>query len=167
MMLTNNLLGITLLPFSKKDIDLYAKWYDKEHVGRWLGGDTEKEAWLEELHNKDSKYDWLIHYIVLYNGVKIGYCHYYDCFFVNDYHRFSNITKAEYSYGIGYLIGEEEYLGIGLGKAIVKQLEEMIITIGGKEIYADPIPENIASIKTLLANGFIKIKDGEYKKVLG
>ncbi len=43
---------------------------------------------------------------------------------------------------------------------------EKIIGIGGKEILADPISENIISIKTLLANGFIKIKEGEYGKVL-
>jgi len=154
-------------PLLAEHIDLFAKWYDKDYICQWLGGPSEKEAWLEELRNKDGKYEWLIHYVVLYKGKIIGYCHYYDCFFVNDYHRFSNISKAEYSYGIGYLIGEEEFLGIGLGKAIVKKLEEVIIAIGGKEIFADPIAGNIASIKTLLANGFIKIKDGEYKKVLG
>ncbi|GAB6091676.1 hypothetical protein [Spirochaeta dissipatitropha] len=43
-------------------------------------------------------------------------------------------------------------------------MEEKIIEIGGKEIFSDPSEENIASIKTLLSNGFIKIKDGDYRK---
>jgi len=46
----------------------------------------------------------------------------------------------------------------------VKKLEEKIAEIGGKEILADPAEENTISIRTLLRNGFIKVKDGDYRK---
>ena len=77
-----------------------------------------------------------------------------------------SVDKKESVFEIGYFIGEEEYLNKGIGKIIVKKLEEKIIEIGGTEILADPDEENIISIKTLLSNGFIKIKDGDYRKRL-
>jgi len=157
---------IMLNPFLNEDIELFSKWYDKEHIGKWLGGPEEKDAWLDELSNKDGRFDFMRHFIVSLNGIKIGYCHYYDCYFVNDYHEYTGIDKKDCYYGIGYLIGEEEYLNKGIGKIIVKKLEEKIIEICGKEILADPLSENTISIKTLLANGFAKVKDGEYRKVL-
>ena len=40
----------------------------------------------------------------------------------------------------------------------------MIVEIGGKVILADPAEENIISIRTLLRYGFVKIKDGDYRK---
>ncbi len=64
------------------------------------------------------------------------------------------------------MIGEEEYLNKGIGKIIIKKLEEKIIEIGGKEILADPNPKNIPSINVLLSNGFVKIKDGDYRKII-
>lgn len=54
----------------------------------------------------------------------------------------------------------------GLGKRIIQMLEEELIEIGGKEIAADPVEENIISIKVLLRNGFQKKSDGDYRKVI-
>ena len=65
------------------------------------------------------------------------------------------------------MIGEEEYLNHGIGKIIIRILEEKIMEAGGKEISADPSEENIISIKALLSNGFKKKRDGDYRKVLG
>ena len=67
---------------------------------------------------------------------------------------------------IGYLIGEEEYLGKGIGKIIVKKLIGEIAEIGGKEILADPDEANVLSIRTLLSNGFVKVKDCDYRYCL-
>ena len=39
------------------------------------------------------------------------------------------------------LIGEEEYLNRGIGKMIIRKLEEKIIELGGREIAADPSEE--------------------------
>ena len=64
------------------------------------------------------------------------------------------------------MIGEEEYLNKGIGNIIIEKLEEKIIEIGGKEIFADPVPENKASQKVLLSNGFIQIKEDVFAKKL-
>ena len=57
-------------------------------------------------------------------------------------------------------------MGKGFGGVIVKKLIEKIAEIGGKEILADPDEENIISIRTLLSNGFIKVKDCDYRYCL-
>lgn len=109
------------------------------------------------------------HFIVYYNDKAIGFCLYLDCYFEKEYipeHYGRTVDKKETVFEIGYLIGEEEYLGKGFGGVIVKKLIEKIAEIGGKEILADPDEENIISIRTLLSNGFIKVKDCDYRYCL-
>jgi len=159
---------ITLKPLQKEDINIFIKWLDKEYIYKWLcpDGDEQRQAWLNEVSNLDGKYNHLKHFIVNYGNKRIGYCLYVDMYFEPEYSQeiYGINVEPNIYYEIGYLIGEEEYLNKGIGKIIVKKLEEKIIKIGGKEIFADPDPDNIASIKTLLYNGFIKIKDGDYRK---
>ena len=78
-----------------------------------------------------------------------------------------NVPEKNHTYEIGYLIGEEEYLNRGIGKIIIRKLEEKIIGLGGHEISADPSEENTVSIKVLLSNGFKKKSDGDYRKAIG
>ena len=54
----------------------------------------------------------------------------------------------------------------GIGKIIVKKLIGEIAEIGGKEILADPDEANVLSIRTLLSNGFVKVKDCDYRYCL-
>ena len=49
---------------------------------------------------------------------------------------------------------------------IVKKLIGEIAEIGGKEILADPDEANVLSIRTLLSNGFVKVKDCDYRYCL-
>ena len=167
---------ITLKPLMDIDVPLFEKWLNKEYIYKWLcpNGEEQKEAWLDEINNRNSKYDFLKHFIVYYNDKKIGYCLYADCFFLKDLdedqHDFNvlygDIHKKNHTYEIGYLIGEEEYLNKGIGKIIIQMLEYKIVELGGYEIAADPSEENIISIKALLRNGFKKKKDGDYRKKL-
>jgi len=160
--------NIQLKPLAEEDVKIFNKWLDKEHIYKWFcpGGNKEKEAWLNEVNNVNGKYNHMKHFIVNYNDKKIGFCHYFDCYFEKEYSRevHEEIFVENYAYGIGYLIGEEEYLGKGIGNIIVKKLEEKIFEIGGKEIFADPDAENIASQRTLLSNGFMKVKNDDYRK---
>ena len=162
---------IALKPLLDKDISTFGKWLDKEYIYKWLcpTGEEYREAWLDEVTNRNGKYSFMKHFIVYCNDKAIGFCLYLDCFFEHEYipeHFRIAVDKKEAIYEIGYFIGEEEYLNRGIGKIIVKKLEEKIIEIGGKEILADPDEKNIISIKTLLSNGFIKIKDADYRKRL-
>ena len=81
-------------------------------------------------------------------------------------HYGKTVDEKETVFEIGYLIGEEEYLGKGIGKIIVKKLIGEIAEIGGKEILADPDEANVLSIRTLLSNGFVKVKDCDYRYCL-
>ena len=47
-----------------------------------------------------------------------------------------------------------------------KKLIGEIAEIGGKEILADPDEANVLSIRTLLSNGFVKVKDCDYRYCL-
>lgn len=159
---------IIIQPLNIEDISSFIKWIDKDYIYKWFcpEGDEQRQAWLDEVNNKNEKYNHLKHFIVNHNNYKIGYCLYMDMYLEPEYTQdnYGIIVDESSSFEIGFLIGEEEFLNKGIGKIIIKKLEEKIIEIGGKEIFADPSEDNIASIKTLLSNGFVKIKDGDYRK---
>ncbi|MDH6325386.1 MULTISPECIES: GNAT family N-acetyltransferase [unclassified Parabacteroides] len=167
---------IALKPLLEEDLPLFEEWLNKDYIYKWLcpDGEEQRKSWLEEVNNKDSKYDFLTHFIVYHNNHKIGYCLYADCFFLKDLEEqghdfedlYGDITEKNHTYEIGYLIGEEEYLNRGISKIVIRQLEQKIISLGGCEIAADPSEENIFSVKALLSNGFTKKKDGDYRKVI-
>ena len=167
---------IKIKPLQNEDIPLFTKWLNKEYIYKWLcpGGEKDREAWLDQVNDRNGKYDFIKHFIVYHNDQKIGYCLYVDCFYLKDLeeegHDFENlygdVTKKNHTYEIGYLIGEEEYLNKGFGKQIIQLLEERITGLGGREIAADPSEENIISIKALLSNGFKKKRDGDYRKTI-
>jgi len=161
---------IVLKPLMEEDVSLFSKWLDKDYIHKWFcsAGEVEKEDWLNEINNRNSKCNHMKHFIVNYDDKQIGFCLYIDCHFEREYSQemYGETFDENYAYEIGYCIGEEEYLNKGIGKIIVKKLEEKIIEIGGKEILADPGEENIISVKTLFSNGFIKIKNGDYRKKL-
>ena len=167
---------ITLKPLRDKDIVLFSKWLDKDYIYKWLcpDGEEQREAWLDQVTNQNGEYDFLKHFLVYYGDRKIGYCLYADCFFLKELEEkghdfedlYGDVTEENHTYEIGYLIGEEEYLNKGIGKIIVRLLEEKIVALGGREIAADPSEENIVSIKTLLSNRFSKKSDGDYRKTI-
>ena len=155
---------IGLRPLTDEDVNLFLGWLDKEYVYKWMcpKGEEHRQDWLNEINDRNGKYSFIKHFIVYFDDVKIGFCQYLDCFYAPEY--YGATLEKSFAYGIGYLIGEEKYLNKGIGKIIIKMLEEKIIEIGGKEIVADPSPENTASVKTLLSNGFVKVKDDDYRK---
>ena len=167
---------IVLKPLLDEDIPLFDRWLSKDYIYKWLcpDGEEQREAWLDEVNNRNDKYDFIRHFIVYYKDKKIGYCLFADCFFLKDLEEeghdfeslYGDIPEKNHTYEIGYLIGEEEYLNRGIGKMIIRKLEEKIIELGGREIAADPSEENAASIKVLLSNGFKKKSDGDYRKIV-
>lgn len=167
---------IEIKPLRDEDIPLFESWLDKEYIYKRFcpNGEEEREAWLEEVNNRNGEYNFLKHFIVSHDDRKIGFCMYADCFFLKDLEEeghdfeglYGDVPEKNHTYEIGYLIGEEEYLNKGISKIIIQKLEEEIIRLGGKEIAADPSEENIFSVKALLSNGFSKKSDGDYRKAL-
>ena len=168
---------IILKPLLEDDVPLFDKWLNKAYIYKWLcpDGEEQRSAWLEEVMNIDGAYDFISHFIVYHKELKIGYCLYADCFFLKDVEEeghdfedlYADVAEKNHTFEIGYLIGEEDYLGKGIGKIIIRKLEEKIKELGGREIAADPAEENLLSIKVLLSNGFRKKKDGDYRKTIG
>ncbi|MDR2899105.1 MAG: GNAT family N-acetyltransferase, partial [Clostridiales bacterium] len=64
------------------------------------------------------------------------------------------------AYSIDYFIGEEIYIGKGLGKAIIGLLTDKIFSLkDAQRIIVQPDEENNASCNSLLSNGYVL--DGE------
>ena len=162
---------MTLKPIQIEDINLFKKWLDKDRINKWFcpNKEDEKEDWLKLAISINGKHNHVRQFIVYYDSIKIGYCLYLDAYFEQQFFQDNydiTVDEEKSMYEIGYLIGEEDYLHKGLGKIIVKELVEKIREIGGKVVLADPDEDNIPSIKVLLDNGFTKIKDGNYRKIL-
>ncbi|KPU45853.1 aminoglycoside N(6')-acetyltransferase type 1 [Oxobacter pfennigii] len=137
--------------FEDDDILLMKTWLNKEHVMKWY---EDPDAWLSEIYGRFDKFSFINHFIALYDRNPIGFCQYYICADADE-HWYGNIPITG-SYSIDYLIGEENYLGKGFGKAIIALLVNKVFSLDkAQRIIVFPEPENIASCKSLLANGFI------------
>jgi RimJ/RimL family protein N-acetyltransferase len=141
---------MTLRAIENKDISLIEKWLAKDHVRPWF---TEPDEWLREVRERDSEFSFIRHFIALLDGKPFAFCQYYAC---------ADALEEDYAmyaqdglYSIDYMIGEEEWLGKGHGKAIVRALLEMIFAIPGALMaVAKPDAGNAASRGTLEACGF-------------
>ena len=53
--------GIVLKPLFEEDIPLFERWLDKDYIYKRLcpDGEEQRKAWLDEVANKDGKYDFL------------------------------------------------------------------------------------------------------------
>ena len=135
----------------KADTPIIEVWLNKEYIKKWYG---KPDEWLEEINNVKGEYNWINHYVVEYKNVLIGFCQYFDCSRTSKGFEWDNESIG--TFGIDYFIGEERYLNKGLASIIIQKLKELIITTESpKQIIADPVAENIVSIKLLEKNGFI------------
>ena len=150
------------------DIPLIETWLNKEHVKRWYEipelGITIND-WISELKAYKGEFQWITYLIVLWQNRPIGLCLYYKCV-DNSGEDFGTLPLTG-SYGIDYLIGEESYLGKGLGKGIVTLLVDKIFSLqDAQRITADIDKNNKASEKTLLSCGFKLLDTGNSRYVI-
>ena len=152
--------NIFIREFDNADMLFIKSWLNKDYIKKWYG---EPREWLDEIENISGEYDWLNHFIVEYDGVPLGFCQYYDCSKTPKGFEWDNEPLG--TFAIDYLIGEEEFLNKGLGSVIIQKLNELIILKENpKQIIADPVKENLISIKLLERNGFIlDVVTGLYK----
>jgi RimJ/RimL family protein N-acetyltransferase len=146
--------NMILRPPEDSDIPLVAEWLNKPHIEKWY---APVEEWLAEIRGRQGEFSWLHHFVVMQGGTPIGFCQYYDCFDsvgFEDWNGRAFHRRGEV-YSIDYLIGEENYLGKGCGKALVRLLTELVFSLGASEIVVDPDKENAKSNGVLKANGFV------------
>lgn len=152
---------LTLKHVEDNDIQQIKIWLHKEHILKWY---HDVEDWLMEIRERNGSFGFLNHFMVLKDKKPIGFCQYYDCFDAQE--DWYSIDESNKIFSIDYLIGEEEYLGKGYGKAIVKLLVDRIKEQNPEaEIVVQPENENIASCKALLSNGFVYNEEKEYFKL--
>jgi len=163
---------VTLKPLINEDVELIEKWLEKDYISKWFcpAGEEEKQDWLDEIKGRHET-PHIKHFIIHISGQKIGFCQCIDLFheleYVKEiYEDLANTIRENEAYEFNYLIGEETFLNKGFGKIIIKKLEVIAKEMGGKMLLADPSAENIPSIKVLIANGFQKVKDEDFRKRL-
>ena len=128
---------LMVIETSKDDIDLILKMDKQEVTQRYLGGvkNKSREERLEFLSRKKNSLT------VLYNNNRIGFVG----LKIND-------DIAEISYIFDY-----DYVGRGYCSEVVKVLVDIAFNkLNLNKVYAYTKNENIASIKVLTKNGFIK-----------
>ena len=144
-----------LIPLDDHDVPLVEIWLNKEHVKRWyeiprLG--ITIDDWMLEIYERNRKFKWLTYLIALWQGQPIGLCQYYKS--VDSDENFGSLP-LEGSFGIDYLIGDETYLGKGLGKRMVRSLVDKIFSFpDAQRVTANIDKDNRVSQKTLLSCGF-------------
>ncbi|OQA13913.1 MAG: Aminoglycoside N(6')-acetyltransferase type 1 [Firmicutes bacterium ADurb.Bin356] len=138
------------------DISLVEAWLNKEHVKRWYEIphlNITIDDWMSEIKQRGGEYRWLTHLIAVLQGRPIGLCQYYKC--VDSDEDFGTLLLTG-SYGIDYLIGEEAYLGKGLGKEMIALLVDKIFSFpDARRVTANIDKNNKASEKALLSCGFL------------
>lgn len=147
------------------DVPLVETWLNKGHVKKWYEipqmGVT-IDDWIYEINARNGEFRWLTHLIAAWRGRPLGLCQYYKCADSGD-EDFGTLP-IEGSYGIDYLIGEEDCLGKGLGKEMIALLVNKIFALpDAKRITADIDRENKASEMALLSQGFV-LADAEYSR---
>jgi RimJ/RimL family protein N-acetyltransferase len=152
---------IYLRKFNDSDIELLKTWLNKPYIKKWYDPIHE---WLEEIENRENEFAWLHHFIVMYGEEAIGFCQYYDCFDSKEYEDWNGrvFDVPGEIYTIDYLIGDENYIGKGYGKELIKLLNETVFSVGAKEIIVDPDKKNEASNGVLKASGYLYNEDYGY-----
>ena len=142
--------------FEEEDLKLLDKWLHKEYVKKWfeVPDICTIDDWLYEVENRNSEFKWLSYFVVLNEDCPVGFCAYYKC--VDAKESWYGDTSLDGTYSIDYLIGEEEYLGKGIGNKMIAKLIEMIFSCeNAKRIIVQPDKNNKASCKALLSNDFV------------
>nr|WP_320000150.1 GNAT family N-acetyltransferase [uncultured Draconibacterium sp.] len=143
--------------FKIEDLSTLKIWLEQDYISRFWGNIQE---WIDEI-TENLEADWVKYFIVEHNDKPIGFLQYY---------KTDNAPPGDWSsesvgtVGIDYLIGNRNYIGKGYGSKIVQLLVELIKSKNEYDyIIADPVNENLASIKTLENNDFYLSENGLYK----
>jgi len=174
--------NIQLVAFRDEDVALFTQWIEKDYIYLWfccngdkseqafIDGQKEKQEWLNEVTTRDDNPHRHL-FIVMCDGIKIGFGICIDLsgepeYTTEQYPDLNGKVEPGEVLEIGYCIGEEAYLNKGIGKIIIRKLVDECRRLGAALALADPSEKNIPSVKVLLANGFYKYKDGDYRKQL-
>jgi putative acetyltransferase len=133
--------------FTLEDLNIMGKWLEQDYIQKFWG---DPQDWIKEISENISA-RWVKYFIVEYDK-PIGFLQYYET---------DRAPQGDWSsepigtVGIDYLIGEKEYIGKGNGTKIVGLLVDFIKSKNEYDfIVADPILDNVTSVKVLENNRF-------------
>ncbi len=139
--------------FTLNDTEILKLWLEQDYITKFWG---DPQDWINEL-KENINTDWVKYFIVECDN-PIGFLQYYET---------DKAPQGDWSdepigtVGIDYLIGDIEYLGKGYGTKIVRLLVDLIKSKNRYDyIVADPVKENLSSIKALENNGFKQNSSG-------
>lgn len=151
-------------PLQRKHFSIIHEWFNKPHVQSFY---SLRHWTLEEVKNKLSPYiDGNVHGFLISNGSPIGYIQYYS---IKDYPwNGQDLTEdiVKTGAGLDLFIGEEEYIGKGIGKEAIKAFLEEMIWNKYDYCVVDPHKDNLNSIKLFESCGFRKHKEIESENAL-
>lgn len=141
---------LRLRPFEDEDVDLLRRWLAREHVARWY---EDPEDWIAEAQGRHGPFAWIRYFIAACGEVDIGFCQYYP--YEKSGEDWHGSVETEGTFSLDYLIGEPDYLGRGMGRAIVESLLSRIAEEpGARRVIGLPDQDNAASCHTLMSAGF-------------
>lgn len=145
---------ISFIALTYSDFPLLLKWLGTPHVKAWYDQEiTHNEESVEAKYSNYVNSNQIKAYIIHIDDKPIGYIQIYNAY---DFLRDKPLEHLPESLrAIDFYIGEEEYLGKGIGAKILKAF----VTTEFEYIFVDPDINNIAAIKTYENAGFKKIKE--------
>lgn len=160
-------MAIHFTPLQDAHFPLLLKWLETPHVNAWWDMDIQ---WTPQLIKE--KFGSYVHgykleqgvrkpfqaYIICMNDVPMGYIQLYNAHeFPRDYPDGLEELPTSLA-ALDFFIGEEEYLGKGLGSHILKRFLEEYVDPFYDACFVDPDTANIRAIRAYEKAGFKAIK---------
>lgn len=163
-MQTENLDGFRFVPLRSSDLPSLAVWLGRPHVARWWREPSDLVSVEENYGPLAEGLDPTEGFIAYFNGRPIGYVQRY---LIDEHPDWRETIQGALGHdggiGIDYLIGEQDFVGRGVGRRMISQF---IDASWKRYPSADRITvalqqDNVASWKALEASGFRRIWEGD------
>lgn len=168
-------MDITFSPLQDSHLPLLLTWLETPHVKAWWDQDIQ---WTPQLIKE--KFGSYVHgykleqgikkpfqaYVIYADDVPMGYIQLYN---PHDFPRDYTDALEELPLSLAaldLLIGEEEYLGKGLGAYILKQFVRQYVDLDYDACFVDPDTANIRAIRAYEKAGFKTVKSIQEGTVL-
>lgn len=155
---------LTFRPLEKADFATFARWLDKPHVQKWWREPATVEHVAKE-YGACTEGDMTTRvYVVEADGKPIGIM---QCYELASYPEWDKLLAVPGAVSIDYLIGEEDYMGRGVGTQMIRQFIHEVVRPLYPQVTAVATSvevENGASLGALRKVGFepAQVVTGEY-----
>ncbi len=147
------LIGVKIRPIKRSDFQQLVEWINAPHVARFWEG-------LVDINSVEEKYGSRLDdnaktrvYVVEVGGQPIGMI---QCYRHIDFPEWDQTINIERAAGIDYLIGDERYIGRGIGPEMIREIVQTSFNTYSDVdvIVSAPQKDNSASCRALEKAGF-------------